>query len=238
MSDSAPRALVIQHEEPTPPGFAGEWLAERGFAIDLLRIDEEERPAAAGDYRLLVSLGSEFAAFDDSLPWIRREMDIMQEALEEDVPILGLCFGGQLLARALGARCFRGETCEVGWITVETRDPHLVPAGPWFQWHFDTFTPPPGAEMVASTEMGPQAFTAGPHMGLQFHPEVTPAIMERWVEAYPHELQEVGVDPAALLAETRRRAEAAQTRSRLLLESYARLAGLPPAPAAADGGGE
>lgn len=238
MNGSAPRALIIQHEEPTPPGFAGEWLAERGFEIDLHRIDVEERPVAAGDYRLLVSLGSEFAAFDDSLPWLSREMDIMQSALEKDVPILGLCFGGQLLARVLGSHCYRGEVCEVGWLTVETRDPQLVPAGPWFQWHFDTFTPPPSAEVAARTEMGPQAFTYGRHMGLQFHPEVTPAIMERWVEAYPHELEEVGVNPAALLAETRRRAEAAQARSRILLESYAKMAELPARPAADDGGGE
>jgi GMP synthase-like glutamine amidotransferase len=154
-----------------------------------------------------VSLGSEFAAFDDSIPFVPREVRLFQDAIEKDVPILGLCFGGQMLARVLGSRNFRSEVAEIGWLPVRTNDPELVSTGPWFQWHFDSFTAPPGAKLIAETDVAPQAFVAGRSLGLQFHPEVTPEIMDEWVRAYPHELEAEGVDPQGLLVETRRRAE-------------------------------
>ena len=111
------------------------------------------------------------------------------------MPILGLCFGGQMLARVLGGEVYRGDECEIGWLPVRTNDPSLVPEGPWFQWHFDVITAPPGATSIAETDLGAQAFVAGRSLGLQFHPEVTPEIMDEWVRAYRHELDEEGVDP-------------------------------------------
>jgi len=103
---------------------------------------------------------------------------------------------------------------------VRSRDPELVPEGPWFQWHFDTFTAPPGATVLAESAIGPQAYVAGRNLGVQFHPEVTPQIMEDWVRIYRHELDADGVDPDALLAETYERAAAARASSRRLLDTY------------------
>lgn len=200
------RALVLQHEEPTPGGYVNEWLAERGADQDIYRIDIEQREPDPRDYGLIVSLGSEFPAFDDSIPWLARERELLTAATEADVPVLGICFGGQLLARTLGGQSFRGEA-EVGWMPVRTRNSALVPEGPWFQWHFDTFTLPPGAELIADSPAGPQAYTIGRSLGVQFHPEVTPEIMDLWVAAYPHELDQEGVDPDDLLKETYRRAD-------------------------------
>ena len=202
-----PRALILQHEEPTPPGLMTDWLAEQMAQIEVLRIDQSEADKAVRDYDLIVSLGSEFAAFDDSIPFVMREVRLFQEAIEADVPILGLCFGGQMLARVLGSSNFRSEQAEIGWLPVRTNDPELVSTGPWFQWHFDSFTAPPGAKLIAETDVAPQAFVAGRSLGLQFHPEVTPEIMDEWVRAYPHELEAEGVDPEGLLLETRRRAQ-------------------------------
>jgi GMP synthase-like glutamine amidotransferase len=211
-----PRALIVQHEAATPPGLMTAWLAEQSAQIDILRIDEDERMVDPRSYDLIVSLGSEFAAFDDKIAWVPREAIVFEDALENDVPILGLCFGGQMLARALGAKGYRSDRSEIGWLPVRTKDPDLVGEGPWFQWHFDTFTEPPGAKVIADTDVGPQAFVSGRSMGLQFHPEVTPEIMERWVRVYPHELRAEGVDPQGLLKETRRRAaEARKTTWRL-----------------------
>ena len=203
---AAPRlkALIVQHEEPTPPGLLGQWLDERNAEIDVLRIDLEEEMPDPRDYQMIASLGSEFAAFDDSVPFIHRESDLIRQAAEYDVPFLGLCFGGQLMARALGGKSFRSERSEIGWLSVRTRVPDLIPEGPWFQWHFDTFTLPPGAKLLADTDVGPQAYTIGRSLGLQFHPEVTPEIMDSWVRAYRHELDGDGVDPDALLEETNR----------------------------------
>jgi GMP synthase (glutamine-hydrolysing) len=95
-----------------------------------------------------------------------------------------------------------------------------VSEGPWFQWHFDTFSTPPGATLIAETDAGPQAFVSGRHLGVQFHPEVTPEIMETWVRTYRHELDDEGVDPDALLEETDRRAEDSRRASQALLRRY------------------
>lgn len=225
MSGSEPdparlRALILQHEEPTPPGHVTEWLAAHGAEVDTWRIDVEDRDVDPRDYDLIVSLGSEFAAFDDTKPFVHREASVLEKAVAEDVPVLGLCFGGQMLARALGSRGFRHEQAEIGWLTVRTSDPELVPEGPWFQWHFDSFTVPPGATVVADTDVGPQAFVAGRSLGLQFHPEVTTQIMDDWVRVYRHELDGDGVDPDALLAETKRIAGESRARAFQLFEHF------------------
>lgn len=217
--DAPLRALILQHEDPTPPGYVIAWLAERGAEVDLYRIDLEERDVDPRRFDLIVSLGSEFAAFDDSKPFVPREARLMERAVDADVPILGLCFGGQLLARVLGGEGFRA-TAEIGWLPVRSSRPDLVPEGPWFQWHFDSFTVPEGTKLIAESDAGPQAFVAGRSLGLQFHPEVTVEIMDEWVRVYRHELDAEGVDPDALLEETRRRAEASRAMAWRLFEGF------------------
>jgi GMP synthase-like glutamine amidotransferase len=215
-----PRALVIQHELTTPAGLMTAWLAEQSAQVDTLRIDEDERMVNPRDYDLIVSLGSEVAAFDESVAFVPREVMLLEDAREFDVPILGLCFGAQMLARVLGARVFRSPKAEIGWHPVRTLAPDLVSEGPWFQWHFDTFASPPGAKVIAETDVGPQAFVAGRSLGLQFHPEVTAEIVEMWVRAGPRELKAEDVDPKGLLAETRRRATDARRATWRLLDHF------------------
>lgn len=217
---AAPRALILQHEEPTPPGHVTEWLQGHGFQLEVYRIDLEERSVDPGDLDLIVSLGSEFPAYDDSREFVIRESRLLERAVSDDVPVLGLCFGGQLLARVLGGRVYRGDESEIGWLPVRTRDAGLVPPGPWFQWHFDVIDAPPGAEVVADTDLGVQAFVAGRSLGLQFHPEVTPEIMDDWVRTYRHELDAEGVDPGGLLDQTNREAQEHKRTSWRLFEAY------------------
>lgn len=214
------RVLILQHEEPTPPGLVEDWLREHGARIETLRIDLEEPVVDPTEYDVIVSLGSEFAAFDDHLPFVKREAELMREAVDADVPILGLCFGGQMLARVLGAEVSRSEESEIGWLTVRSKDPDLVPEGPWFQWHFDVFGAPPGAEVIAETDLCPQAFVWGRSLGLQFHPEVTREIMDEWVRVYRHELDADGVDPDQLMEETHRRIDDSNRNARQLLERF------------------
>jgi len=214
------RVLILQHEEPTPPGHVTEWLEGQGADVDTWRIDVEDRDVDPRDYDLIVSLGSEFAAFDDTKPFVVRELGLLREAVDDDVPVLGLCFGGQILARALGGEGFRVEQGEIGWLPVRSDDPALVPEGPWFQWHFDTFTLPPGADLIAESSAGPQAFVKGRSLGLQFHPEVTTDIMDEWVRVYRHELDGDGVDPDALLDETYRIADGSRANAMRLFERF------------------
>jgi GMP synthase-like glutamine amidotransferase len=221
------KALIVEHERATPGGLMYDWLEAHEADVDELRIDIEEREVDPSAYDLIVPLGSEFAAFDDHIPWIPRERRLLRRALDADVSVLGLCFGGQLLAYELGGDAFRSDKSEIGWLPVRTKDPELVPEGPWFQWHFDTFTAPPGAELIADSDVGQQAFVIGRSMGVQFHPEVTPAIMDEWVRVYRHELDAEGVDPDELLEQTHARAaENRKTSWRLLDAFLARVAKL------------
>ncbi|HSO97974.1 MAG TPA: type 1 glutamine amidotransferase [Solirubrobacteraceae bacterium] len=219
-SDERLRALIVQHEQPTPGGYVHQWLDERGAEQDIYRIDVEDREVDARDYGIIVSLGSEFAAFDDSIPWLEKEKNLFRAATDEDVPVLGICFGGQLLARVLGGESFRGEIAEIGWLPVRSHDHSMVPGGPWFQWHFDTFTAPLGSSLIADSPAGPQAYRIGRSMGVQFHPEVTPEIMDSWVAVYRHELDQEGVDPDRLLEETHRRADETRAAAWRLFDSF------------------
>jgi GMP synthase-like glutamine amidotransferase len=218
--DNGLRALIVQHEQPTPGGYVHQWLEERGAEQDIYRIDIEDREVDPREYGMIVSLGSEFAAFDDSIPWLEKEKALLLGAAEADVPVLGICFGGQLLARLLGGRSYRGEIAEIGWLPVRSSERSLVSDGPWFQWHFDTFTTPPGARLIADSVAGPQAYTIGRSMGVQFHPEVTPEIMDSWVAVYRHELDQEGVDPDRLLMETYDRADATRAAAWRLFDGF------------------
>ncbi len=195
---------MIQHEASTPGGYVHDWLDERGTDQDVLHIYADERTPDPADYDLLVALGSEAHAYDDvDTPWLGRELQLLRDASARGVPTLGICFGGQLLARALGGTAQTAPITEIGWFEVRTSRPELVASGPWFQWHFDSFTAPPGAEVMATSDSGPQAFSLGRAIGLQFHPEVTGDIVAMWAMSSPEELRGAGVDPDALVAATR-----------------------------------
>ena len=202
---------MVQHEASTPGGYVHEWLDDRGAEQDVLHIYADERTPDPSDYELIVSLGSEAHAYDDAhTPWLARELGLLRAAAARGVPALGICFGGQLLARALGGSAQTAPITEIGWFEVHTSQPELVAPGPWFQWHFDSFTVPAGAEVIATSAAGPQAFSLGRAIGLQFHPEVTGDIVAMWAANSPEELLGADVDPDELVATTR----AGETQSR------------------------
>jgi GMP synthase-like glutamine amidotransferase len=214
------KTLIVQHEEPTPPGLLGDWLARRNAEVEILRIDLEDGVPDARRYDIIALLGSELPAFDDSVAFIARESGLIREAMEADVPMLGLCFGGQLMARALGGKSFRAARSEVGWFRLESNNHELIPEGPWFEWHHDSFTVPPGARLIAETDVGPQAYVIGRSLGLQFHPEVTPEIVEGWVRASRDELQDEPLDLDSVLEETNRRALTARDMTERLFDRF------------------
>ena len=128
-------------------------------------------------------MGSAHAAYDDELPWLAPELAYLRRAVDVGTPVLGICFGGQALARVLGGTVGRAPMPERGLTTVESLDP-AVPAGPWMEFHHDAFTLPPGATPLARSEAGLQAFAHGPHLGVQFHPEISPDVFAAWAESW------------------------------------------------------
>jgi GMP synthase-like glutamine amidotransferase len=222
------RALVIQHDDTAPAGHVSDWLHARGGEAEVWRVAHELIPPPGPlGYDLIVSLGSEHAAYDDAVPWLASELALLRDAFDADVPVLGICFGSQVLARALGGQAMRAAVPEIGWLGVRTDDAGFVPAGPWMQWHYDTFEAPPGAVVLADSPSGPQAFTTGRSMGIQFHPEVTVPIVAGWAGSGRDQLARAGLDHDELMAETR--ARDAENRSRawgLFDDFWARVAGL------------
>ncbi|HET7119879.1 MAG TPA: type 1 glutamine amidotransferase [Solirubrobacterales bacterium] len=185
--------LVLQHEPELSAGLFGEWSRERGFELEV-------RPAQGGwelpdlsDLALICSLGSHDHAFDDAVPWLGRELELLRRAHDAGLPVLGICFGSQALARALGAATGPSPAPEVGWLEAEAPAPEAMPAGPWIFWHEDQFEVPRGGELLARTGIGPAAFRLGSSVGVQFHPELTEEGLEQMIRT-----QGAGVDPAVL----------------------------------------
>jgi GMP synthase-like glutamine amidotransferase len=153
-------------------------------SLEVVRVDRGELvPEGIAAFDRVVSLGSEQAADDESVPWQAVEQAALRAAIEAEVPVLGICFGGQSLARALGGGVRRAARPEIAcWVSVGGRVASFDD-GPWFEWHRDEILPPADAEILAANESGVQAFRLGPHVGLQFHPEVDEAIVGGWADA-------------------------------------------------------
>ena len=217
---SGPRVLLLEHERSAPAGLIDDWLEGHDADVDLVRIDEADERDAPQEYDLIVALGSECSVRDEHVPWIARELELLRAAVAADVPVLGICFGGQLLARALGGEVRRAPVPEIGWLQVHSEDPALISAGPWLQWHFDTFSRPPGAIQLAHSPAGPQAFRYGRSLAVQFHPEVDLEIVSGWASAYRDQLDPQRIDPDELLAETRRLIGTARAASLALFEAF------------------
>lgn len=230
MGGVPPQVLFVRNDPTAPEALLGEVFAEKGFDIDVFDVVPAERPddpapevsfPAPGRYDVIVPLGARWAAYDDSIPWIAAEMDLLRRALDGGAGVLGVCFGGQLLARALGGTVTRAPEPEVGWHLVHSHDAGLVPGGPWFQWHFDHFTPPPGAREVARSDRASQAFALGRALGLQFHPEVDGALVEQWIgEDTADEIGRLGLRPEDLRTRTAAELDDAVRRLRLLVGGF------------------
>jgi len=213
------RALVIEHERDIPGGHLTDWLDKRAIERDVLRIQEDDREVDPAAYDFVVALGSWRGAYED-IEWIHREEALLRDAHRREVPILGICFGSQLLAKALGGEAFRRPEPEVGWLKVRTRDESLVPEGPWLVWHFDSFTLPPTAELVADTSESPQAYAVGRSLGIQFHAEVTGETVADWLSKHSNELERSGADTRRLLDEAPKRTRETRALALQLFDAF------------------
>jgi GMP synthase-like glutamine amidotransferase len=213
-------ALVLQHGRAGPPGVLGDWLAERGIEATVHRANRDPMPPDPRAFSIVASLGSDLSASAQDPAWVAQEVVFLGAAVDAGVPVLGLCFGGQALALALGGSVGPATVPEVGWMDVATEDADAVPAGPWLHFHWEVFRPPPGARVLASTPAGPAAFVSGPHLGTQFHPEVTPEIADEWARLDADRIGALGIDRAQLLEQGRRAAPAARANAFRLFDRW------------------
>lgn len=181
------RRLAVVISNPTVGaelGHLGEWLDAHDFEVRRLIRDDVLPIDAADDADLLIVLGSEWTLArvmdgEEDPPQaadaIAAEIELVRRRVEQDAPMLGICFGGQLLSRALGGRVTRQSAAHIAWETPQTSTEEL--SAPWVLLHNDAFTVPPGAEMLAEADHAPVAFRHGRAWGVQFHPEVNAEIL-------------------------------------------------------------
>ena len=244
------RVLFVKQDHASPSGLVGDAFTSLGWDVSELIVVPESRyhspgvpvvfpPAAAFD--ALVFYGAAWSVYDTATigTWIGDEIAFARSAISLGVPVLGICFGGQMLAAAVGGSVSPAPDPEIGWMSVSTSAPDLIEAGPWFCWHFDRFTLPSGVDVVARTPLADQAFSVGRALGLQFHPEVNEEVLEAWLASGGEEqLAEVGVAVPPLLAQTRLLTGAAAARAQVLIQRFvtdvARRPMVPAPPSAGD----
>lgn len=216
--------LVLQTQADAPAGLFEAWAARRGFALDTLRVDGEDAWPEPRAYAFVATLGSSASVAGGGPDWVAGTIDFLRAADGADVPVLGICFGAQALAAALGGAVHKLERPEVGWVTVSSNDAERVPSGPWLAWHEDGFTLPPLGYELAANAFGCQAFCHRRHLGVQFHPEVTSAIVEAWARTDHADMERAGVTAADL--DPAPHADRAARAAEVLFDGFAARAGL------------
>lgn len=228
------QALAIRHVAFEDAGSFAVVLEQLGYELRYLEAGVDDLAAIdAAVPDLLLILGGPIGAYEEELyPFLHEELRLIGQRLAAQRPIVGICLGAQLMARALGARVYPGnEGKEIGWARLQLTAPgeasplrHLAPEStPVLHWHGDTFDLPAGAERLAGTLRYPnQAFAVGRHaLALQFHPEVTAAGMERWFIGHACEIgATAGVSVPQLRAETARWAAGLQRQGQAMLRDW------------------
>lgn len=193
MAGVAPKVLFLVNEHLATEALLGDAFTDSGFDVytfEVVPAEHIDSPAVEvtfpdpTGYDVIVPLGARWPVYDEALQrmWVATETRLVRDAADAGVALLGICFGGQLLAHAFGGSVARSDVPEIGWHHVESDRPELVPGGPWFQWHFDRWTLPPGATEIARTANASQAFVLGRSLALQFHPEIDLKLLDVWLD--------------------------------------------------------
>ena len=230
--------LILQNLTADGPGCLGTWLADKGIAFDVFNTEGGDAyPWSIAGYRALAVMGGEMSA-NDELPSLRQVERLILQAMDADIPVIGHCLGGQLMARALGAKVVASPKPEIGWRALQVADTPV--ARGWFgepgertvfQWHGESFGLPIGAEPLASSAACPhQAFAIGRHLAMQFHVELDATKLAAWSASVdPSYLRLQGEHPVNVQTGAAMRAQAAAAlpaQQRLAERLYGRWLGI------------
>lgn len=214
------RAALIANRDDLDPGFVGRSLRRRGYSfIEFLREDIQSWSSLDG-IDLVVAMGSGWSTYwDEVAEPVAAEQALLATAMSRQIPVLGICFGAQQLAVTLGGTVTKAQSPEIGWFPVENVPetakiaPPSLTKGPWMQWHYDRFSVPAGATVLAQSPVGPQAMVCGRALGLQFHPEATESIVRLWSSGEgSDELAALSLSAEQLLHDTGHNLDDAQRR--------------------------
>ena len=218
--------VAVRHHRIDEAGFIADAFVARGAEVRVHQFPREGPLPALDGVDHLVVLGADWSVYDDRIAdWMSAELGWLRAADAAGIPVLGICFGAQALTVALGGQVEAAPRSEIGWVTVSTVAADLIEPGPWLEFHGDRCVPPPGARVLASNDLCVQAFSHGPHLAVQFHPEVDEAQVSRWLASGGRAAAErAGQDPDALLAKTAAEEPAAALRADRLVAAALRLA--------------
>jgi GMP synthase (glutamine-hydrolysing) len=234
------RVLALVNVWDDPPGHLGEIMQERGITYDTINVEDTPLPDLRGYDAIIVLGGPQHVPADDKHPYLIQEKALIRQAVEQDIPCLGICLGGQLLAHALGAQVTKHHLIELGFLEVQLTeqgktDPlfeglpdHLQV----FQWHMDVFDIPSGGVRLATNKNAPnQAFRFGRRAyGLQYHIELTPDMFHKWLQYLPSDLEVVnalGPDvPDRLEQEKSLYYSTFRNHTRIMFENFLKISGL------------
>ncbi|MET0217460.1 MAG: type 1 glutamine amidotransferase [Burkholderiales bacterium] len=194
---------IFRHARTEGPGYFAEYLDRRGIPWQLLPVDQGEVvPAGPDAFSGLAFMGGPMSVNDD-LPWIPRVLNLIRAAVGQQVPVLGHCLGGQLMAKALGGMVARNPVKEIGWGRCDVAEDPI--AREWFgglrafdsfHWHGETFALPAGAvRILSSPYCENQAFAMGPHLAMQCHVEMTEDLIRVWCRGGAREIDESRTSP-------------------------------------------
>ena len=203
------RVLALTHGPSVGPGVFADAGAAAGHALVEWQLPLHGAPEEDAADAVIVLGGAMHPDEEERHGWLRHELEYLSGLLDRGTPVLGVCLGSQLLARAAGASVFRASEPEVGWLPVElteaaSADPvaaSLPARFDAFQWHHYTHDLPSGAVELARSRVCTQAFRLGQAWGVQFHPEVRAEQIESWLAEEPNDVD----DPVAFSAATRER---------------------------------
>ena len=206
------RIAILQNNSDDGPAYLGTWLTQHGVDFDVFNFDAGASPLATlAHYAGLALLGGPMSVNDDLLS-LRTSEALIREAREVGLPVIGLCLGGQLIASALGARVAVNDSPEIGWAKITLSDGHE--ARDWFgdfagterdalQWHYDVFSLPEGATLLASNDVCPvQAFAIHRMLAMQFHIEIDRNKLASWARNSKQELTALVGQPHVQQART------------------------------------
>jgi GMP synthase-like glutamine amidotransferase len=199
------KPIGIFRAAPTEgPGYFATYLERRSFEWKLIALDQGEAvPRDPRAYSGLALMGGPMSV-NDELPWIAPLLELLRNAVRQDVPVIGHCLGGQLMSRAFGGAVRSNPVREIGWGEVRVADNGVarewlgeLPSFQTFQWHGETFSIPPGATRVLEGEhCANQAFALGRHLAMQCHVEMTPELVRTWLSTGTQEIREHKKSPA------------------------------------------
>lgn len=215
------KICIVANQSESHLGMLEETIGGLGRQVTLSREDSGSwRDVDGAD--LFIHLGSSWSVYWDSIrKQVDAEVSLLRHAAERGVPVLGVCFGAQVLSHAFGGVVERGKKTEIGWHDVVAPAANSVFAGRWMQWHYDSFSAPNGFDVLAINDAGVQAIRRGRSLGVQFHPEANEAVVTKWMEGDGvAELAALGISPSALLEETRREVSRTTVATRELIEWF------------------